>query len=184
MSPWVLKFPMCYCLCWRHGGITDKKCEFSREKFSPYLKTKWPARNLLLVVIATRWFTSFLEPRLLARKPIVVISTASNWKRRPKNFALSPIQTNMSYATSQNVMPFVSELRATGHGEVWDHTDEKKLQQFGWRCTNTESSYDTKTLIGNWNEQRFDINRISKPKPIPSRVRWIWSLLQSDSPAD
>ncbi|KAL9963396.1 hypothetical protein ACROYT_G026906 [Oculina patagonica] len=75
----------------------------------------------------------------------------------------------MSYATSQNVMPFVSELRATGHGEVWDHTDEKKLQQFGWRCTNTESSYDTKTLIGNWNEQRFDINRISKPKPIPSR---------------
>jgi len=75
----------------------------------------------------------------------------------------------MSYANSQNVMPFVSELRATGHGEVWDHTDEKKLQQFGWRCTNTESSYDTKTLIGNWNEQRFDINRISKPKPIPSR---------------
>lgn len=77
----------------------------------------------------------------------------------------------MSYATSQNVMPFVSELRATGHGEVWDHTDEKKLQQFGWRCTNTESSYNTNTLIGNWNEQRFDINRISKPKPLPSQVR-------------
>lgn len=74
----------------------------------------------------------------------------------------------MTYA-SQNVMPFVSELRATGHGEVWDHTDEKKLQQFGWRCTNTESSYNTSTLIGNWNEQRFDINRISKPKPIPSQ---------------
>lgn len=78
----------------------------------------------------------------------------------------------MTYA-SQNVMPFVSELRATGHGEVWDHTDEKKLQQFGWRCTNTESSYNTSTLIGNWNEQRFDINRISKPKPIPSQVRYI-----------
>ena len=75
----------------------------------------------------------------------------------------------MSYA-SQNVMPFVSELRATGHGELWDHTDEKKFQQFGWRCTNTESSYNTSTLIGNWNEQRFDINRISKPKPIPSQV--------------
>ncbi|XP_015769560.1 PREDICTED: UPF0686 protein C11orf1 homolog [Acropora digitifera] len=74
----------------------------------------------------------------------------------------------MSYA-SQNVMPFVSELRATGHGELWDHTDEKKFQQFGWRCTNTESSYNTSTLIGNWNEQRFDINRISKPKPIPSQ---------------
>ena len=75
----------------------------------------------------------------------------------------------MSYA-SQNVMPFVSELRATGHGELWDHTDEKKFQQFGWRCTNTESSYNTSTLIGNWNEQRFDINRISKPKPVPSQV--------------
>ncbi|XP_044164770.1 UPF0686 protein C11orf1 homolog isoform X1 [Acropora millepora] len=74
----------------------------------------------------------------------------------------------MSYA-SQNVMPFVSELRATGHGELWDHTDEKKFQQFGWRCTNTESSYNTSTLIGNWNEQRFDINRISKPKPVPSQ---------------
>lgn len=91
-------------------------------------------------------------------------------KTRLKNF-ITQVQTKMSYATSQNVIPFVSELRATGHGEVWDHTDEKKLQQFGWRCTNTESSYDTKTLIGNWNEQRFDINRISKPKPIPSRVR-------------
>ena len=78
----------------------------------------------------------------------------------------------MTYA-SRNVMPFVSELRATGHGEVWDHTDEKKLQQFGWRCTNTESSYNTSTLIGNWNEQRFDINRISKPKPIPSQVRYM-----------
>ena len=82
------------------------------------------------------------------------------------------VVADMTYA-SQNVMPFVSELRATGHGEVWDHTDEKKLQQFGWRCTNTESSYNTSTLIGNWNEQRFDINRISKPKPIPSQVRYM-----------
>ncbi|KAJ7382033.1 hypothetical protein OS493_037622 [Desmophyllum pertusum] len=76
----------------------------------------------------------------------------------------------MSYATSQNVMPFVSELRATGHGEVWDHTDEKKLQQFGWRCTNTESSYNTNTLIGNWNEQRFDINRISNQNLFLHRI--------------
>lgn len=82
------------------------------------------------------------------------------------------VVADMTYA-SQKVMPFVSELRATGHGEVWDHTDEKKLQQFGWRCTNTESSYNTSTLIGNWNEQRFDINRISKPKPIPSQVRYM-----------
>ncbi|XP_044164882.1 UPF0686 protein C11orf1 homolog [Acropora millepora] len=31
------------------------------------------------------------------------------------------------------------------------------------------SSYNTSTLIGNWNEQRFDINRTSKLKPIPSQ---------------
>ena len=98
-----------------------------------------------------------------------LLSYQQSRSEKPSHCYLS--SSNMSYATSQNVIPFVSELRATGHGEVWDHTDEKKLQQFGWRCTNTESSYDTKTLIGNWNEQRFDINRISKPKPIPSRVR-------------
>ena len=68
-------------------------------------------------------------------------------------------------------LPFVSVLRATGHGEVWDHTDGKKFEQFGWRCTNTESSYEpAKTLVGNWNEQRFDINEQSKAKPIPSQV--------------
>lgn len=68
-------------------------------------------------------------------------------------------------------LPFVSELRATGHGEIWDHTDAKKFEQFGWRCTNTESSYEpAKTLIGNWNERRFDINEQSKAKPIPSQV--------------
>lgn len=75
----------------------------------------------------------------------------------------------MSYYTPKDRY-FVSELRATGHGEVWDHTDEKKFQQFGWRCTNTESSYETSTLVGNWNEQRFDIAKIGEPKPIPSQV--------------
>ena len=89
-----------------------------------------------------------------------------------KSCSCGSLSIKMTYA-SQKVIPFVSELRATGHGEVWDHTDEKKFQQFGWRCTNTESSYNTSTLIGNWNEQRFDINRISKPKPIPSQVRYI-----------
>ncbi|EDO40911.1 predicted protein, partial [Nematostella vectensis] len=75
----------------------------------------------------------------------------------------------MTYATSRE-LPFVSELRASGHGEVWDHTDEKKFQQFGWRCTNTESSYlPNEILIGNWNEQRLDIKNLGQAKPIPSQ---------------
>lgn len=76
----------------------------------------------------------------------------------------------MAYATSKTI-PFVSVLQATGHGEVWDHTDAKKFTQFGWRCTNRESSYSpTQTLIGNWNEQRFDISTLSQAKTIPSQV--------------
>lgn len=110
-----------------------------------------------------------IEPMPLARKTHCChINIVKDFQKKFFSFS-----SKMSYAPSQNVMPFVSELRATGHGEVWDHTDEKKLQQFGWRCTKNESSYQTSTLIGNWNEQRFDINRISKPKPIPSQVRWI-----------
>ncbi|XP_066024796.1 LOW QUALITY PROTEIN: cilia- and flagella-associated protein 68 [Pocillopora verrucosa] len=75
----------------------------------------------------------------------------------------------MTYASSQEYLPFVSELRAKGHGEVWDHTDEiTKLQQFGGRCTDTESSYNHKySGIGNWNEQRFDINRIFEKNQNP-----------------
>ena len=111
-----------------------------------------------------------LEPMLLRKTLCCHINKVD--KILKTKVLSSKVCSKMTYA-SQNVMPFVSELRATGHGEVWDHTDEKKFQQFGWRCTNTESSYNTSTLIGNWNEQRFDINRISKPKPLPSQVRKI-----------
>ena len=66
-------------------------------------------------------------------------------------------------------LSFLSELKATGHGEVWDHsTDRNKFRQFGWRCTTNESAFSTDTLIGNWNEQRFDIHRMFQPQPIPS----------------
>ena len=67
-------------------------------------------------------------------------------------------------------LSFLSELKATGHGEVWDDTDRNKFRQFGWRCTTNETSYSNATLIGNWNEQKFDIHRMFQPKPIPSSV--------------
>ena len=40
-------------------------------------QNKMAGAKFTLVVMATRWLTGFLEPRLLARKPIVVISTES-----------------------------------------------------------------------------------------------------------
>ena len=59
----------------------------------------------------------------------------------------------------------------SGFGEVWTHsTDAAKFRQFGWRCTNKESSYSDNTLVGNWNEKRFDVKEQRKAKPLPSDV--------------
>ncbi|XP_002127073.2 cilia- and flagella-associated protein 68-like [Ciona intestinalis] len=61
-------------------------------------------------------------------------------------------------------------VRASGLGEVWTHThDQLKFTQFGWRCTTKESSYSNKTLIGNWNEQRYEVNRALELKPLLSQ---------------
>ncbi|XP_010217742.1 PREDICTED: UPF0686 protein C11orf1 homolog [Tinamus guttatus] len=63
-----------------------------------------------------------------------------------------------------------SLLRATGHGEVWaDWSPTAKFAQFGWRCTTNESSYSHKTLMGNWNEERFNIQKVVQPKPLASQ---------------
>jgi len=65
---------------------------------------------------------------------------------------------------------FRSGVRASGLGEVWTHThDDLKFTQFGWRCTTKESSYNDNTLIGNWNQERYEINKTLAPKPIPSQ---------------
>ena len=48
--------------------------------------------------------------------------------------------------------------------------DDNKFGQFGWRCTNYETFYTTNTLIGNWNEEQFDIKNMKKSKPLPSQV--------------
>ena len=66
---------------------------------------------------------------------------------------------------------FCSMVRASGLGEVWTHGhDELKFTQFGWRCTNKENSYSNETLIGNWNEARFDIQKQKNAKRLPSQV--------------
>lgn len=61
--------------------------------------------------------------------------------------------------------------KASGHAELWEETDPKKLEQSGWRTGTNESAYTADTLIGNWNEQRFDVAYISKRRSLPSQVR-------------
>ena len=66
---------------------------------------------------------------------------------------------------------FCSMVRSSGLGETWTHSEEaQKFNQFGWRCTTKESSYGNDTLIGNWNESRFDIKEMKKAKRLPSQV--------------
>ena len=65
---------------------------------------------------------------------------------------------------------FKGFLEASGRTEVWSDTDANKFQQFGWRTATNETSYSPNTLIGNWNEKKFDVKELSQPKPLPSQV--------------
>lgn len=64
---------------------------------------------------------------------------------------------------------FKGFLKASGQAEVWDDTDRKKFDQFGWRTRTSESAYSSATLIGNWNEEHFDASRMAHPSPLPSQ---------------
>lgn len=77
----------------------------------------------------------------------------------------------MAIHESESHPAFRSDIRASGLAEVWTHThDNLKFTQFGWRSTTKESSYSTKTLIGNWNEMRYDVKRhAAEHKPLPSQ---------------
>lgn len=72
-------------------------------------------------------------------------------------------------------LPFCQMVRASGLGEQWTHMHEdSKFGQFGWRCTTKESGYGISTLVGNYNEDRFDLNYRLKSKPLPSQVSSLW----------
>ena len=82
----------------------------------------------------------------------------------------------MSYG---EMPPFCHMVRSSGLGEVWTHThDQLKFTQFGWRCTNKENSYSKDTLVGNWNEQRFDLEKQKNAKPLPSQVKLLPSQVK------
>uniref|UniRef100_A0A8B9EA47 Chromosome 11 open reading frame 1 n=1 Tax=Anser cygnoides TaxID=8845 RepID=A0A8B9EA47_ANSCY len=38
-----------------------------------------------------------------------------------------------------------------------------KFFQYGWRCTTNENDYSNKTLMGNWNEERYDTRKLHSP---------------------
>ncbi|XP_032085464.1 UPF0686 protein C11orf1 homolog isoform X1 [Thamnophis elegans] len=62
-------------------------------------------------------------------------------------------------------------LHADGHGEVWtDWNSTSKFFQYGWRCTTNEDMYTSPTLLGNWNEERYDIQKRRQLKPLPSQM--------------
>merc|ERR1739841_36967 len=67
-----------------------------------------------------------------------------------------------------NHKPF-SDITASGHGEIYDVTNTDKFKQFGWRCMTNETGYKSDTLIGNWNEERYDVSHVAKSKPITSQ---------------
>ena len=64
--------------------------------------------------------------------------------------------------------PF-TDITASAHGEVYDLPHKDKFTQFGWRCMTNETGYKSGTLIGNWNEERYDVQHVVKTAPIPSQ---------------
>ncbi|CAG5131250.1 unnamed protein product [Candidula unifasciata] len=45
-----------------------------------------------------------------------------------------------------------------------------KMRQYGWRSTNNEDTYNSGVLVGNYNEERFDLKEIKKMTPLPSQL--------------
>lgn len=65
----------------------------------------------------------------------------------------------MAAKDPQDNLTFKGFLKASGQAQVWDHTDNKKSSQLGWK---TETAYSTDTLVGNWNEEWFDVSKMSQ----------------------
>eukprot|EP00074_Homo_sapiens_P079557 XP_011541260.1 UPF0686 protein C11orf1 isoform X2 [Homo sapiens] len=96
-----------------------------------------------------------------------------------KKSSKSSTYSASSYSSSgkrQNLACFLTNphcgslVNADGHGEVWtDWNNMSKFFQYGWRCTTNENTYSNRTLMGNWNQERYDLRNIVQPKPLPSQ---------------
>ena len=58
---------------------------------------------------------------------------------------------------------------ATKRFSDYDFNDTETFKEATWKCTTNESCYTSGTLIGNWNESRYDVKYMTKNKPLPSR---------------
>ncbi|XP_065179734.1 cilia- and flagella-associated protein 68-like [Sycon ciliatum] len=70
-------------------------------------------------------------------------------------------------------LPFQSSVQATTQGEIWDHTDTKKFEQFGWRTTKNDERYRTGAggaLMGNWVEDRQDVRVRAREPTLPAQT--------------
>ncbi len=61
-------------------------------------------------------------------------------------------------------------VKASGQAAVWEGGRGGKDGGLGWQTRTNESAFSSDTLIGNWNEERFDVSRLSQPKCLPSQV--------------
>uniref|UniRef100_A0A8C6E1C8 Cilia and flagella associated protein 68 n=1 Tax=Moschus moschiferus TaxID=68415 RepID=A0A8C6E1C8_MOSMO len=87
--------------------------------------------------------------------------STSKYSSSEKRQVLACFLTNPHYG---------SLINADGHAEVWtDWNDISKFFQYGWRCNTNEDAYSNRTLMGNWNQERYDIKYIVQPKPLPSQ---------------
>ena len=77
------------------------------------------------------------------------------------------------YTTGQQPK-FTGFTQASGDLSLLSKTPEEKLNTFGWKVTTNEEQFSTKTLIGNWNEERFDVKELRRRKPLPSQVSLIY----------
>uniref|UniRef100_H3BHK3 Cilia and flagella associated protein 68 n=1 Tax=Latimeria chalumnae TaxID=7897 RepID=H3BHK3_LATCH len=74
---------------------------------------------------------------------------------------------------------FRSMIRASGYAEVWNESN--KFNQYGWKCATYEDQYSNDTLIGNWNEERFDIKKLVQRKPLPSQYAHYYQTTYSSA---
>ena len=64
---------------------------------------------------------------------------------------------------------FQGFLKASGQAKLWDKGGKAdSADQLGWCRTHT-TDYSSDTLIGNWNEERFDVTKLSQSKCLPSQ---------------
>ena len=59
---------------------------------------------------------------------------------------------------------FLKASGTVGEGEVG------RGEGVGWQGRTNVNTFSSDTLIGNWNEERFDVSRLAQPRALPSQV--------------